>query len=147
MLTWARAFNAMALGESNSRRDALALICLYRRRSGHHALLVMDRMASARAQSRHRFARPCQTVGLVGEARIGAQLNLAAESMMEAQIVGSLGHQRIKRGNAGRPKNSAVGEGVKSCPTVRPRESGDVANSVVLRRGTWCPIHPMRFRM
>ena len=42
-------------------------------------------------------ARPPPTPGLVQEARIGAQLRLAAHRMMEAQIDSGLRHQRRAR--------------------------------------------------
>jgi hypothetical protein len=38
--------------------------------------------------------------GLVHEAHKGAQLRLAADGMMEAQIVGAVRHQGIERGIA-----------------------------------------------
>ncbi len=45
----------------------------------------------------HHLARPLPAVGLVCEARKGAQLRLAAHRMMEAQIVNSLRHDAQKR--------------------------------------------------
>src|ERR1043166_7815798 len=53
----------------------------------------------------HHLARPAPAAGLIEEAREGAQLRLAAERMMEAQMGRGLGHQRIKRGIAGEPEN------------------------------------------
>ncbi len=51
-------------------------------------------------QSRHYLARTIPAAGLIEEARIGAQLGLIAPGMMEAQIVGGLGHQAIERQTA-----------------------------------------------
>jgi hypothetical protein len=45
------------------------------------------------------------TSRLVGDARIGAHLFLTAFGMMEAQIVGRLCHQRVKRCVASEAKN------------------------------------------
>src|SRR5262250_1877619 len=45
------------------------------------------------------------TPGLVQEARIGAQLRLAAHRMMEAQIDSGLRHQGVERGIAGEAEN------------------------------------------
>jgi hypothetical protein len=53
----------------------------------------------------HHLARPRPAAGLVGEARIGAQLHLAALGVMESQIVGGLGHQGIERRIAGEAEN------------------------------------------
>src|SRR6516162_5304171 len=56
-------------------------------------------------QSRHYLARTIPAAGLIEEARIGAQLGLIALGMMEAQIVGGLGHQGIEYGIAGEAEN------------------------------------------
>ncbi len=69
-----------------------------------HAGLPGDRLQRALEPSHH-FARPPPAVGLVQEARKGAQLRLAAQGMMKAQIDRGLGHQGIERAIAGEAKN------------------------------------------
>ena len=49
----------------------------------------------------HHFARSFPAAGLVREAHKGAQLRLASDRMMEAQIVGGLRHHGVERGVAG----------------------------------------------
>ncbi len=56
-------------------------------------------------QPRHDLTRPPPTPGLVQEARISAQLPLAAHRMMEAQIDSGLRHQGVERSIAGEAEN------------------------------------------
>jgi hypothetical protein len=54
--------------------------------------------------SLHHLARPLPAGGLVHQARKGAQLSLAAQHMMEAQIVSDLCHRASSTALPARPK-------------------------------------------
>src|ERR1700751_5095206 len=62
--------------------------------AGRGALLAVRLQRTL--QSRHYLARSIPAAGLIEEARKSAQLGLIALGMMEAQIVGGLGHQGIE---------------------------------------------------
>src|SRR5207344_23799 len=90
------------LRSSFERGDDIAYVNLLAHASGGALLAVRLQRT---LQSRHYLARSIPAAGLIEEARKGAQLGLIALGMMEAQIVGGLGHHGIEYGIAGEAEN------------------------------------------
>jgi hypothetical protein len=91
---------------------------------------VLSRLQRA-FQPSHDLARTSPAAGLVQEARIGAQLRLAAQRMIEAQIDSSVRYQGIERGIAGEAEDVSPPRALLPIPSPPPGRSAR-------RRATRC---------